>query len=479
MNKQPQADTKQNLYLNIAFIAYCLLAVYAIFIHEQWRDEAQAWLLVRDLSLIDLLKILRTEGHPPLWYLLIMPLSKAGLAYGSQNLLTAIVMCSSVYLLLFKTKLPLLLKLLLPFSYFFLYEYLFFARSYCLIAFFTMAIMVLYPKRLEQPWLYALCIVALFNTHVLMFTFCGALVLLYLYELKEQSMLNSKKHLGASVLMSVGGLYLLPYLFFAKMSDEFAKEIDDSFGRLIGVIDGGLTISQTHILGIVLLIAALVLLYKSPKALFIAVVGLVSTLYILGFKYYTAELRHFGTVFFVLLVSVFISQTGGKPQKSFKNIPYTYLLIAAILILQLKPALMSYKEDLTRPYSGTKGAAEFIEQQGLKNNIIVGHNAWVSSAVLPYWSDRKKIFYGECNRYGTYYIYDSCFINNNWSYPVDYSIDRAYDNFKDRLDGVVFLFNNPVSEDASAYLELLYRSPEPPIRSDEEIFIYKFKEGIK
>ena len=90
--------------------------IYAVFImlgivnHEPWRDEAQAWLIVRDAGFTDLFSILRTEGHPPLWYLLILPLAKAGLPYAAQNWLAGIICMAAVYIFLFKTKLPLIVK---------------------------------------------------------------------------------------------------------------------------------------------------------------------------------------------------------------------------------------------------------------------------------------------------------------------------------------------------------------------------------
>ena len=47
--------------------------------HEIWRDEAQAWLIARDTPLKDLFSVLKHEGHPAGWFLLLMPFAKAGL----------------------------------------------------------------------------------------------------------------------------------------------------------------------------------------------------------------------------------------------------------------------------------------------------------------------------------------------------------------------------------------------------------------
>ena len=45
------------------------LIVYKLSFHELWKDEWQAWLVARDLSLSNMLAFLNYEGHPSLWYL--------------------------------------------------------------------------------------------------------------------------------------------------------------------------------------------------------------------------------------------------------------------------------------------------------------------------------------------------------------------------------------------------------------------------
>ena len=46
--------------------------------HEMWRDEINVWLIGRDLSLTELFREIGYQGHPCLWYLLIMPFAKLG-----------------------------------------------------------------------------------------------------------------------------------------------------------------------------------------------------------------------------------------------------------------------------------------------------------------------------------------------------------------------------------------------------------------
>ena len=41
---------------NIIFIIYSIFTFTLIFFHENWRDEAQAWLLARDCNILELIR---------------------------------------------------------------------------------------------------------------------------------------------------------------------------------------------------------------------------------------------------------------------------------------------------------------------------------------------------------------------------------------------------------------------------------------
>src|SRR5580692_7021680 len=63
-----QTDQKFALSLTAVFAA--LLGVLLAF-HVLWRDEAQAFVAARDLSLAGLFAHMPYEGHPALWHLLL------------------------------------------------------------------------------------------------------------------------------------------------------------------------------------------------------------------------------------------------------------------------------------------------------------------------------------------------------------------------------------------------------------------------
>ncbi|MGN6566544.1 MAG: hypothetical protein ACTHJ0_01260, partial [Flavipsychrobacter sp.] len=227
---QSTDENKKNIpikYLfSVVFILYALAVLYGVVKHEPWRDEAQAWLLARDTSFSELLKMLPSEGHPPLWYLLLIPLTKSGMPYMSMNILNGLIMMAAMYLLLFRTKMPLIIKLAIPFSYFYFYEYSIIARDYGLVVFFCMAIVSLYPKRLDKPILYSVCIAGLYNSHVLAFPLATGFLLLFAAEAFQQKLLKGTV-LAGLLIAFVSGVYLIPYIALNKTNVGFASQINN------------------------------------------------------------------------------------------------------------------------------------------------------------------------------------------------------------------------------------------------------------
>ena len=70
----PKKETHYALGLAFFFLA---VGAYTTSHHEMWRDEIQAWLLARDsASVFELFAHLKYEGHPGIWHLCLMPLTR-------------------------------------------------------------------------------------------------------------------------------------------------------------------------------------------------------------------------------------------------------------------------------------------------------------------------------------------------------------------------------------------------------------------
>ena len=171
--------------LNIFFISYTGISVFNLFHHEPWRDEAQAWLIARDVPLLEIHRLAPEEGTPMLWHYLLVPLAKTELPYISLNILSIAIAIATVYLLFYKLSLPLLLKIFFAFSYYMLFDYNIIARQYCLGVFFLFLIAYFYQSRFDKPIKYVLPIFLLGNTSLYAFFFSVGFTIIYFYEWVE------------------------------------------------------------------------------------------------------------------------------------------------------------------------------------------------------------------------------------------------------------------------------------------------------
>ena len=91
-------------------------------------------------------------------------------------------MCCAVFLLLQFSPFNGFAKFAVITSAGFLYFFPVIARSYSIIPLLVFALAVLYPKAKEKPFLYAILLVILANTHVIMFAFCALLAVFFFLD---------------------------------------------------------------------------------------------------------------------------------------------------------------------------------------------------------------------------------------------------------------------------------------------------------
>ncbi len=144
----------------------CLFAAaYAVIsaFHEPWFDEAQAWQIARCASLREILfEIPHYEGHPPLWHLILAVPAKLGVPFEiGLKTVGFLISAASAALMLFRSRLPRPLRLALPFTYFFFYQYAVIVRPYGLMLFFMLLLGMELDKREAHQWRIVIIMAAL------------------------------------------------------------------------------------------------------------------------------------------------------------------------------------------------------------------------------------------------------------------------------------------------------------------------------
>ncbi|MDD6087294.1 MAG: hypothetical protein PUB74_05010, partial [Bifidobacterium boum] len=208
------AVPKNLLHLGV-LVAYLAVVITVMCFHEPWFDEAQSWLIARDCSWHDLL-FSRThyEGHPPLWWTLLAIPAKTGVPYEiglkGVQLLTATLM---IWLLVFRTALPEILKVVLPFTYFLCYQYGVTSRPYALLIASMLLVGVTWERKNEHPWRLVSSMMLMCATSSYGLVVCAGLAVLWvfsvLFSVRSGGIRTMAKSLVSSPMRFVAWLTLL------------------------------------------------------------------------------------------------------------------------------------------------------------------------------------------------------------------------------------------------------------------------------
>ena len=233
-NKISSAWLILGLYMGLLVIIMCF--------HEPWLDEAQAWQIARCISLKDLFTT-RThyEGHPPLWHLILMPFAKLGMPYEfSLKGVSFVISSISMGLIIFRAPFPKIVRYLLPFNYFFFYQYGVISRNYCLMTLGFVLAAITWQKKNERPIPFVLSLALLCGASSYGIVLSGGICIVWLLELWKgkniSTFLNEegqKKRLLAFFslfIWAMGMIYLvLPkgdtYAFQRKGKTLFFKQL--------------------------------------------------------------------------------------------------------------------------------------------------------------------------------------------------------------------------------------------------------------
>ena len=166
---------KENKVALIIFIIYLIITFIAVLFHENWEDEAQAWLTARDCSPIELIGRMSVEGHFMPWYLILMPFAKLGFPYRTMNIISWLITASAAWLMLKHLPCKFYKRVIFIFMLPMIYLYPAISRCYCLLPLGTILAIMFYKDRFKKPLRYLFSILIIANVHT--YTFGFALVM--------------------------------------------------------------------------------------------------------------------------------------------------------------------------------------------------------------------------------------------------------------------------------------------------------------
>ena len=194
-NKTARKNEKKDLITGlIVLFLYTAGIIFISSFHELWFDETQAWLIARCASYKEMFTYIpHYEGHPPLWHLLLSVFAKNGAPVDfTLKAINIVFSVTAMALLIFRSPFPKIVRYLLPFSFFFFYQYGVLSRPYsmAMIAFFLMAMS--YKNRNTHPWRYIMSLVFLCLTSAFGIMIAGGLCIVWTFEIITE-LIRSRK----------------------------------------------------------------------------------------------------------------------------------------------------------------------------------------------------------------------------------------------------------------------------------------------
>ena len=174
-----------NIWKAAVFILFVVLITIVNIYHEAWYDEAQAWMIARECSLHEIIFVRpHAEGHPPLWTLILYPMAHNGMNYEvCMKSLMVVISSINTSLILWKSPFPSVVKALLPFTYFFFYQYGAIARPYGLFIMAVLLAAITYKNKDDKPWHHVLSLIYLCLTSAYGIVIAGGIAIVWVLEI--------------------------------------------------------------------------------------------------------------------------------------------------------------------------------------------------------------------------------------------------------------------------------------------------------
>lgn len=397
LNSKETKNSFNNPVLWAAFIIYIVVSALAIFHHELWGDELHSWNIAKaSNSFFDLISNTRYEGHPPLWYTILWIVSKFTHDVSIMQWVQFSIAITISLLILFASPFPFVTRLLIPFGYFFLYEYAAFSRNYAigiLLAFFIC--IVLHKNFKYNILLYYTFLFLLANTHLLALVLAAGFhiyFLLGLFEKKKKTNLVFHIVIGLAVLMpSVYFIFppadssLNTGFWLQRLSSDRLAVIVKTPVRAFLPIPAWwnynfwntefLTEAQTQFSFIKWIIALLsmalllftILIFRKDKKVFFFYMVILLIFFLLSLIIPFANSRQVGFIFIGFLLAYWLYCQENTMSRSQNNI------VTVLLVIQIIGGAFSVVKEIKYPFSNGYKTKELLKEIPPGNKIVTDY----------------------------------------------------------------------------------------------------------
>ena len=187
---------------------YILALALVSFFHEPWFDEAQSWLIARDMPIKDIMFYMpHYEGHPPLWHMYLAIFAKSKMPYElGLSIATILINAIAMGLLIFKAPFKKIIRYTIPFTYFFFYAYGVVGRCYSLTMLGFVVLAISYASRNTRPFTYVLSMMLICASSAYGIVLCAGIAIVWvgqiLHETKLKAIIKDRRFYALLVLFT-------------------------------------------------------------------------------------------------------------------------------------------------------------------------------------------------------------------------------------------------------------------------------------
>ncbi len=403
----------------ILWLVFAAVTLVAVWYHEPWRDEAQAYLIARDNTLPGLVLHMKFESQFMLWYVFTWPFIRLlGVPIFGINLMHWALSCSTAYLIMRRAPFRFLTRTALVFSVLFGFEFTVVARHYASGVFLLTLLLVNWRERFRRSVLYACGIALCAQSNLPIWACLGGLCCAIGCEVVVQR--RWSRRVFASMLVCVSGFVLAlgsifngsgfgsPYV--GKRGGDLAEmAVTERLGTSFEAISN-MVYLPVWLCVVCIVLGALYFAWKSIPAFvcFLMSVGLMVALQLVGGFH---SIRHIGFMLIGTVVACWIAAVDDAPGLGawirFPAWTTAGLRIAAgsaaalVLSLQAFVTPFFFICEVLYPFSHGHAAANFIRDNIPEDVPMFCFTARSNVSVLP-WLPGRKFYIFDRGEYGTF-----------------------------------------------------------------------------
>ncbi len=406
---------EKNYILMTVCLAFFVLITFPYMItHIPHCDESQNYMAAWFMTISNFMEILKSHGHPILWYLIIMPFAKLNLAYPySILIINYIFTLASLIFMWLKAPFNNTLKIIVTFSFMMISYFAIVARCYSIGILGLFILAYLFKEQTKKPVIYAIMLVLTANTSAIASIGVSGLSFLFLFNLfKERNNIKKSKIIISLLILFTFGIFcVLPHITY---DFHFLAE-KESFEMFFFPLKNNLTFICGYITSIILLVVNGLKNRMQRQSVFFLLYTLTLQLLFMTFVY--CCFQHHNYFFLIWLIMTVWIQNSYKPYEN----GFSQILYVLLALLLFTPNDLSFKHG--NPIVYEYGRIMEKDSSKYDNSVImfVDNPDNILFQIAPFFINNKTVTLMNGNEPYSYVM--------KWFVPNGEEIQRNIESF--------------------------------------------------